>query len=99
MSMITETIGEPAVYEQLAEEAAELAKAALKIARLLRNENPTPVKYKDGMDNLLEEVTDVLVCLYELELYPVDRIFHEKMERWIERIKAQRGALCCNLKQ
>ncbi len=40
---VCDMIGEPAVYEQLAEECSELAKAALKMARILRNENPTPV--------------------------------------------------------
>lgn len=34
-------IGRPAMLEQLAEEASELAKAALKLARIDRGENPT----------------------------------------------------------
>ena len=39
---IVETIGSAAVLEQLAEESAELAQAALKLARKLRGVNPTP---------------------------------------------------------
>ena len=39
---IVETIGTAAVLEQLAEESAELAQAALKLARKLRGGNPTP---------------------------------------------------------
>lgn len=38
---IIEEIGEAAMLEQLAEECTELAKAALKMARIIRKENPT----------------------------------------------------------
>lgn len=37
---IIEEIGEAAMLEQLAEECTELAKAALKMARIIRKENP-----------------------------------------------------------
>lgn len=40
---ILDAIGEPAMYEMLAEEATELAHAAQKMARILRGEKPTPV--------------------------------------------------------
>ena len=43
--MMIEKIGTSAKLEQLAEEAAELSQAALKLARVLRGENPTPVNY------------------------------------------------------
>ena len=43
---IIEEIGEAAMLEQLAEECTELAKAALKMARIIRKENPTPVLRK-----------------------------------------------------
>lgn len=39
---VLEMIGTAALLEQLAEESAELAQAALKMARKIRNENPTP---------------------------------------------------------
>lgn len=39
---IIETIGTEAVLEQLAEKSAELAQAALKLARKMRGVNPTP---------------------------------------------------------
>ena len=42
MNDIIDSIGLPAVLEQLAEECSELAQASLKYARLLRGENPTP---------------------------------------------------------
>ena len=40
---IIEEIGEAAMLEQLAEECTELAKAALKMARIIRKENPSPI--------------------------------------------------------
>ena len=42
--MMIEAIGSAAMLEQLAEESAELAQAALKAARILRDDNPTPVE-------------------------------------------------------
>lgn len=62
------TIGEPAMLEQFAEEAAELAKAALKLARVKRGENPTPVTEYEASQMVLEEYTDVVQCAEELGL-------------------------------
>lgn len=40
---IRDKVGRPAIAEQAAEEAAELGKEALKYARAIRGENPTPI--------------------------------------------------------
>ena len=40
---IDQKVSEAGRYEQLAEEAVELAHAAMKKARILRGENPTPM--------------------------------------------------------
>jgi hypothetical protein len=40
---VLDMIGTAALLEQLAEESAELAQAALKMARKLRNENPARI--------------------------------------------------------
>lgn len=66
--VIYETIPTAALYESLAEEATELAQAAMKMARVLRNENPTPVTQKEAKDNLIEEYGDVLLTAAYLEL-------------------------------
>lgn len=66
-----EKIGKAAMLEQLAEEAAELSQAALKLARVLRGENPTTVTQKEARKHLTEEYTDVFQCASEL-LIPVD---------------------------
>lgn len=51
------------MLEQLAEEAAELSQAALKLARVLRGENPTTVTRKEARKHLTEEYTDVFSAL------------------------------------
>lgn len=59
MKDIIDVIGKPATLEHLAEECAELAQAALKMARKLRGENPTPLTEEVCLANLTEEIVDV----------------------------------------
>ena len=69
---ILDMIGEPAMYEQLAEEANELAHAAQKMARIQRGENPTPVtdealkkirRWIPVTERLPEKNKSVLLCM------------------------------------
>lgn len=91
MGLMLEKIGLPAMHEQLAEEATELAKEALKMARILRGENPTPVTMETAMANLREEYTDVVQCAEELGIM-VDKDQIERKQarfrrRWIDRME------------
>ena len=55
---------------QLAEEAAEVAQAALKLRRaIVPKSSPTPVKTEDALAHLYEELADVRACVKVLELY------------------------------
>ena len=83
---IKDRIGEAAVLEQLAEECAELAQAALKMARIERGENPTPVTMKKatkkclnvlGVEAILSDESLLITCM-------------EKMCRWDVRLQ-ERG--------
>lgn len=82
---------------QLAEEATELAKAALKYRRTLDDENPTPVSKDEAFKNLLEEIDDVALCLdivslkWRIEFNSLQK--EQKLRRWVERIKekSQKG--------
>lgn len=85
--MIINEIGTAAVLEQLAEEATELAQAALKYARKLRGENPTPLTIDQITKNLIEEYTDVQVCASILQLQSDFMLGIYKMGRWEERLK------------
>lgn len=84
---ILELIGEPAMLEQLAEECTELAKAALKKARAIRKENPTPIDVRDAGLAVREEFTDVMICANELNLVPSDAVRRRKLSRWHERLR------------
>lgn len=82
-----EKIGKPAMLEQLAEESVELAKAALKYARVLRGENPTPITEVEAEKALEEEYTDVITCAQELRLMRNISLEAEKRKRFEERWK------------
>lgn len=90
---IAKRLSVPAILEQLAEEAAELAQAALKYARILRGENPTPVTKTDALQNLIEEKVDVEICLTVLaEKISMERakeylVKKAKEERWLHRLE------------
>lgn len=94
-SLITQKLGARERLEVLAEEAAELSQAALKMIRAYRMGgavNPTPVTAKEALENLVEEVADVELAEEALGMYYMNRrrieeIKQEKRSRWIERLK------------
>ena len=91
MNLIVSKIGLPATLEQLAEEAAELSQAALKLAHMIRGENPTPVGYCQAVDNLKEETGDVRLCLKVLSDdfdLSTDAEEAAKYRRWLDRLHA-----------
>ncbi|MCM1232752.1 MAG: hypothetical protein NC489_21710 [Ruminococcus flavefaciens] len=90
---ILAAIGVPAVLEQTAEECAELAQAALKMARALRGENPTPVTHSQAAEHLLEELGDVRLCLKLLDAAmggaSTSTQEQQKLQRWLERLDSR----------
>jgi NTP pyrophosphatase (non-canonical NTP hydrolase) len=64
---IYEAIGEAAALEMLAEECCELGQAALKLARIVRGENPARITYEEAYLKLVEEVADVCNALDVLD--------------------------------
>ena len=84
--MIIDEIGKAAALEQLAEEATELAQAALKYSRKLRGNNPTPKTLGELEADLIEEFTDVTVCAMCLKLCADYDLMFSKMKRWQERL-------------
>lgn len=91
--MIAGRIGQAALLEQTAEEAAELAHAALKLARIIRAENPTPQTAEAARGALSEEYADLQACAAVLvrsgllDLASTVRVMHEKLDRWEMRLK------------
>ena len=84
--MIKDKTGIAAVYEQLAEECAEMAQAALKCARIIRAENPTPVTMDEALANLKKEYTDTVLVADELELRVDYSLYAEKLGQWYDRL-------------
>ena len=95
---ILDYLGEGEILCQLAEEAAELGKAALKYRRACGyTRNVTPATKGDAYKNLLEEVADVMVCLSVLGLdsgvaaIEVRRTTEQKLARWYKRLNDSIG--------
>lgn len=79
-------------FAQVAEEAVELAHAAMKMQRILTGTNPTPVTEKDARAKVMEEICDLYNALEVLKLdvsMKYDGIRKKKMARWVERIKKE----------
>ena len=82
---------------QLAEEAVELAHAALKARRALGvTGNPTPVRLSESLGALMEEVADVHLCLrvlgYDIQDTDCQNIMSAKLSRWAMRLQAEGGS-------
>lgn len=86
---------------QVAEEASELAQAALKLRRAIDGSNPTPKEDIECLDSMIEEVADLSLCLnrfwsaaeldQQILLETQDKIIDEKRIRWAYRIREARG--------
>lgn len=74
-----------AQLEQLAEECSEAAKEALKAARILRDENPTPENYEIVMGRLENELNDISNAADVLQVYALGD--PAKMFRWCMRLE------------
>ena len=97
-------ISDRSKLEQLAEEAAELAQAALKLIRAMPDsDNPTPIEIEKAWGNVLEEMADVQLCFDVLiEERPegeqcafredIELVKRAKRLRWIERLNREQEA-------
>lgn len=94
VNQVIEAIGLPAVLEQCAEELAELTQTALKMARKLRGENPTPMTHAQAAEHLHEELGDVRLCLKVLDVAVggdnTTAVEAEKLRRWLDRLTPER---------
>ena len=83
---IRNSISKPALIEQFAEECTELAHALLKLARIIRGENPTPVTANEAWKNVVEEYGDVELCASILDLETDFSLMEAKELRWLNRL-------------
>ena len=96
LEYIAANLSDEDILCQIAEEAAELSKAALKLRRVLTGTNPTPVSYEDAIYNLIEEYGDVVGAFrvyakkseIDTEVYELsNENIESKFYRWAQRIK------------
>ena len=92
MDKIRAVLPEEELLCQLAEEAAELAQAALKLRRCLTGKNPTPVTPMQAEANLIEELADVRLVAEVLNrgtrvANQIDGIAESKLGRWEKRLE------------
>lgn len=91
-------IGEYGVLQQIAEEASELAKAALKYLRFIQGNNPVYIdgvkadKSRDAdaqhlLDNIEEELSDVVLACDIACFKPSRSIMQGKLSRWRMRLE------------
>ena len=80
---------------QLAEEAAELSQAALKLRRCYDRTNPARISKEEAMKKLQEEVADVLLSLQALgmdtgaHMKIYKEIKDRKVHRWAESLEGE----------
>lgn len=101
-NFIYENTTEASRYEQVAEEAVELAHIAQKLARILRGEQPVAegVTFESEFEKFIEEFADMELAVSVTETiggghFDVDRkfldIYDEKLIRWCKRIEEKIG--------
>lgn len=107
MEYIVQKLGREDILCQLAEEAAELAQAALKLRRAITGTNPTPVSADCAKHALNEEIVDIAVATeawFESEVSGIDGVetnditsalgtfANVKIARWAQRLKEKEDA-------
>ncbi len=91
---VSDILPKTEILAQLAEEASELAQAALKLRRALDGTNPTPKNVEECRKAFEEEYADVVNCIIALDLDDVafermQKMQHEKEVRWLSRLEAK----------
>lgn len=85
---------------QLAEECAELGKAALKLRRVITDgASPTPVSIEDAEEVMQEEIADVVLCLELAGDYIYDTSLNQEIQDIKERKIRRWAKRCAGLKE
>lgn len=100
---VSDILPKTEILAQLAEEASELAQAALKLRRALDGTNPTPKSVAECEANLIEEFADMSNGINSLceawfgddldsecEFWDAEHeIEYAKYKRWLSRLEAK----------
>lgn len=100
---VSDILPKTEILAQLAEEASELAQAALKLRRALDGTNPTPKSVEECEENLTEEIADINNAIRalcdawfgdeldsECEFWDAElEIEDSKYKRWLSHLEAK----------
>ena len=97
---ISDILPDTEILAQLAEEASELAQAALNLRRALDGTNPTPKSVEECEENLLEALADIKVaftvylsdskpCIKARVLEEINKTAEIKLDWWLSRLEAK----------
>jgi len=67
--VMSKHMGTDAMLEQLAENAVELARHALEVAKIIRNDNPKHREKVDALEDMFNAYTDLRQCANEIGLF------------------------------
>lgn len=92
IKMIADHYGYDAQSRQCMEEMAELTQAINKFWRVCGNGQKTEKSIQDCRDNLVEEMADVQIMLWQMEYLllsgqEVNQMIEKKLDRQLERIE------------
>lgn len=99
---VSDILPKTEILAQLAEEASELAQAALKLRRALDGTNPTPKSVEECEENMLEELADIKVaftvylsdskpCIKARVSEEIYKTAEIKLDRWLSRLEAKKN--------
>lgn len=98
LRVIRDHLSEEDILCQLAEEAAEVSQAALKLRRAITRTNPTPIDAETAKNKLLEEIADVVITLDvmmgDADWNVIWAFSVRKLDRWVERLKGTANTNC-----
>ena len=92
LQYIVDCLSTAELLPQLAEEASELAQAALKLRRVEDGTNPARISKEDAIKNLLEEIADVNLSIHLLGFdnekteVVCQEIMVQKTDRWADSL-------------
>lgn len=94
IKIIAEHYGYDAQSRQCIEEMAELIQAINKWWRVCGNGQKTEKSIRDCRDNLVEEMADVQIMLWQMEYLllsgqEVNQMIEKKLDRQLERVKRE----------
>ena len=96
VAYICDHVSEPALFLQMAEEAAELSHAAMKMVRFINGDCPIGLSKEVIANHIAEEMGDVMNCIdvvTKANYIPPSEVLdsgEKKLIRWVNRINEKK---------